>query len=314
MRRLRAAFPTPPARNRSTKTTPATSWRPPVIPACWGATTRCLARPTSPADRTAPSRAGSISKAAPHPRKPDSSAAKSNPSHFSPSNIRQNWIAKHQLALDLARQAWSARHPGSTPASLDAGDAVTASGGGSAPSVRGGQRSVAQASARPPLDPTAAVAAVAAPGLPDSGGDSHPGRHRGRHQPGRGRRPRSGGVGRRGFSYDYLTDAFAAGHLVSGDRSIYQGFYASHRSEIVKACDGALADQAPLAAVIAPFLDKLAGNLLLKVVHDYYNNARSAGQKRARPGVDHVRRRASRRPSGNHRYGLAGIKSFTRRG
>jgi Domain of unknown function (DUF4157) len=202
------------------------------------------------------------------------SLATSNPSHFSSSNIRQNWIAKHQLALDLARQAWLAGPPGSTPAPLDTGDAVTASGGGPAPSVRGGQRSAAQASAGPPLDPTTTAAA---PGRPDPAAVPTKAGTTAVISPDADGGLKAEAWVAAGFSDHYLTDAFAAGHLVSGDRSIYQGFYTNHKAAIIDACIRcASADQAPLAvqgfiAAIGPFLDKLAGNLLLKVVHDYYN-------------------------------------------
>jgi hypothetical protein len=44
--------------------------------------------------------------------------AGSNAAHFAPENIRLNWTPKHQLALDLARQAWGVRHPGQTAAPI----------------------------------------------------------------------------------------------------------------------------------------------------------------------------------------------------
>ena len=80
-----------------------------------------------------------------------------------------------------------------------------------------------------------------------------------------------------GFSDHYLTDAFAAGHLVSGNRSSYEIFYTSHKSSIISACiKCAQAEHAPLLVQgfiegIGQFIDSLAGNLLLKVAHDYYN-------------------------------------------
>src|SRR4051794_41730194 len=52
--------------------------------------------------------------------------ASDNAAHFSPENIRNNWIPKHQLALDLARQAWQARHPGALPTATAAGTAASA--------------------------------------------------------------------------------------------------------------------------------------------------------------------------------------------
>jgi hypothetical protein len=190
--------------------------------------------------------------------------AQSNPSHFSTSNIRQNWVFKHQLALDLARQAWSARHPGSTPAPLEAGDAVTASGGGSAPSVRGGQRTTAEASARPPLGATAAVAAAAAPGRPDPAATPTQAGTAAVISPEADAGLEAQAWVASGFADHYLTDAFAAGHLISGDRGTYEGFYTSNKSAIIDACVRcANAEQAPLGvqgfiAAIGPFLDKLA--------------------------------------------------------
>ncbi len=204
--------------------------------------------------------------------------AESNPAHFSPANVRQNWIPKHQLALDLARQAWSSRHPGSTPAPSEASNAMTASGGGSAPSVRGGQRSVAESGARPPLDPSVAVAAAAAPGRPDPAAI-----------------PTQAGTSdiidaeggfeaqawlASGFADHYLTDAFASGHLISGNRDSYRNFYTNHKSSILDACAKCVSTDTwllgPAAAELvvgrfASFLDEHADSLLLKIVHDYYN-------------------------------------------
>jgi hypothetical protein len=82
-----------------------------------------------------------------------------------------------------------------------------------------------------------------------------------------------------GFSDHYLTDAFAAGHLISGlnGRALAQAYYAANADAIATACwhcavaEGLTTDSAQL--VIAAFqssADKAAG-LLLKTAHDFYN-------------------------------------------
>jgi Domain of unknown function (DUF4157) len=49
---------------------------------------------------------------APGPQASFLDLASSNEAHFSPENIRANWVPQHQLALDLARKAWQAGRDG----------------------------------------------------------------------------------------------------------------------------------------------------------------------------------------------------------
>jgi hypothetical protein len=102
--------------------------------------------------------------------------ADANPAHFSPENIARNWIPKHTLALDLARQAWSLRNAG--PPNVDQS--------GEVPSTRAGTGKPGDV---PDREPTAAAAAAATPG-----------RLRARRRPAShtcGRRRRTSGLRRR---------------------------------------------------------------------------------------------------------------------
>ncbi|WP_239375938.1 hypothetical protein [Frankia sp. Cj5] len=82
------------------------------------------------------------------------------------------------------------------------------------------------------------------------------------------------------FSDHFLTDAFAAGHLVSGDagRRTCADFFTRNEQAIYNACvrcaqaDGLLPDDAVnVVAVFERALRAKASSLLLKTVHDYYN-------------------------------------------
>lgn len=83
------------------------------------------------------------------------------------------------------------------------------------------------------------------------------------------------------FADHFLTDAFAAGHLVSGDRAPYVAFLQSNATAIAAACGACaesdsfhLAGAAGGTASWLTFRGILAAKgpgLLLKTVHDYYN-------------------------------------------
>jgi hypothetical protein len=197
--------------------------------------------------------------------------AAANAAHFSPENIALNWIPKHQLALDLARQAWQSRNPRATP---------TASAPGIHPSARTGT-APAEAATAAGLAPTAAGATSVVAGRADPAAT-----------------PTLAGLSSAAsaastpdqyeaqawlssaFADHFLTDAFAAGHLISGSsgRTICQDFFSRNDSRITAACWAcALADGASpeAAAVIVPAIRAIlagkASSLLLKTVHDYYN-------------------------------------------
>ena len=199
--------------------------------------------------------------------------ASSNAAHFSPENIRQNWIPGHQLALDLAREAWQARHPGATPA---------VGAAGTAPSARAGTLPAA-AIAAPGLPATAAAAAAAAPSRPDPMATPTPAGSASAEvaAPADEQKEAQAWIAN-GFADHFLTDAFASGHLISGSvgRTICQAFWDSNRAAIVAACWAcAQADGVPpLAAAAAVgaiqgFLSSRASSLLLKTVHDFYNRS-----------------------------------------
>jgi hypothetical protein len=82
-----------------------------------------------------------------------------------------------------------------------------------------------------------------------------------------------------GFSDHFLTDAFAAGHLVSGDRTPYMAFLWSNANAIATACAAcAEVDSLLLAGAVGSWvtfrgiLAVKGPSLLLKTVHDYYNS------------------------------------------
>jgi uncharacterized protein DUF4157 len=197
--------------------------------------------------------------------------AAANPAHFSPENIFLNWIPKHQLALDLARQAWQGRHPGATPAAI-----VSASHA----SARAGTAAAGTAPAAG-LPATAAAAASIATGRADPAATSTPaGLASAASTASTAEQNEAQAWLSSAFADHFLTDAFASGHLISGSagRTICQTFFNTHAAAITAACwacavvDGAKPDEAALiVSAIRAFITSRASSLLLKTVHDYYN-------------------------------------------
>jgi hypothetical protein len=193
--------------------------------------------------------------------------AAANPAHFSPENISLNWIPKHQLALDLARQAWQIRHPGAAPAPMTPGRHAAAAG----------------AAAPAGLPATAAAAASVAAGRPDpSAAATPPGLASAQTTVPTDEQAEAQAWLASGFADHFLTDAFAAGHLVSGSagRTMCQAFFSANEIAIETACfQCAVAegmeptDAAEIVAVLSHFLKGRAPSLLLKTVHDYYNGS-----------------------------------------
>ena len=196
--------------------------------------------------------------------------ASSNLAHFSPENVSLNWIAKHQLALDLARQAWRSRHPGAVPAPMT-------------PGRHPGTASAAGAATSAGLPATTAAAAKAAPGRPDPSAAVTPaGLASAEKAAPNDEQAEAQAWLAAAFADHFLTDAFAAGHLVSGSagRTLGQKFFAANESAIEDAClKCAIADgmsSLPAEAIIWALSHILAGrapSLLLKTVHDYYNRS-----------------------------------------
>ncbi|GIG22988.1 hypothetical protein Cch01nite_37120 [Cellulomonas chitinilytica] len=194
--------------------------------------------------------------------------AGSNEAHFSPDNIRKNWRPKHRLALDLARRAWTLRNPAATAPSIAAG---------TAPSVREGTRTAADAAARP---------AAAVPGSPgELAGPPSPALDTG-SLAGEPERLEGQAYLSSAFADHYLTDAFASGHLVSGNdgRALCETYWASNRAAILNAlvsCEKRAMGPLGLTAsglVVPGIAAGLAAagkmpSLLLKTVHDFYNSA-----------------------------------------
>jgi len=196
--------------------------------------------------------------------------ASSNLAHFSPENVSLNWIAKHQLALDLARQAWRSRHPGAVPAPMT-------------PGRHPGAPSAAGAATSAGLPATTAAAAKAAPGRPDPSAAVTPAGLASAEQAApRDEQAEAQAWLAAAFADHFLTDAFAAGHLVSGSagRTLGQKFFTANESAIKDAClKCAVADgmySLPAEAIIwalSRILKSRAPSLLLKTVHDYYNRS-----------------------------------------
>lgn len=188
---------------------------------------------------------------------------------FSPENIAHNWIPKHQLALDLARQAWLSRHSGGTPAAIVSGAHVSARAG-TAP---------AGAATAAGLPATAAAAAAVATGRPDPAARATPAGVASAESPASTAEQREAQAWTSSaFADHFLTDAFASGHLITGDRTIPQTFYDANANGITAAAwECAVADGVDVrdASIIVPtiraFIASRASSLLLKTVHDYYN-------------------------------------------
>nr|WP_042191063.1 hypothetical protein [Kibdelosporangium sp. MJ126-NF4]CEL19819.1 hypothetical protein [Kibdelosporangium sp. MJ126-NF4]CTQ97044.1 hypothetical protein [Kibdelosporangium sp. MJ126-NF4] len=200
--------------------------------------------------------------------------AASNAAHFSPENIRLNWAPKHQLALDLARQAWSQRHPGQEAAPIRGGEAASARAG-TAPADGGG------AAAVPATD---AGAHAAAPGRADPAATPTRAGVAGTDTALNGVSSAEALEGQAwlssAFSDHYLTDAFASGHLISGldGRVLAEAFYSANATQIANACwSCAIADgmppqyAQPVIQAFELFLAPKAASLLLKTAHDFYN-------------------------------------------
>lgn len=119
-----------------------------------------------------------------------------NASHFSPVNVRNNYIPGHQRALDRAREAWQLRNPGSEPPETS---------GGESPSAREGTQPATGAEALPGPPPTT------------TGGADTEARRIDARSPDRAEQLEAEAWLTDGWANHYLTDAFAAGHLVSGN-------------------------------------------------------------------------------------------------
>ena len=133
--------------------------------------------------------------------------AGANEAHFSPENIRANWIPKHQLALDLARQAWQARHTGASPAPILPGTHVSARAGTAPPG----------AATAAPVATTAPAAAGVVTGRADPAATSTPaGLASAQSTASPAEQNEAQAWLSAGFADHFLTDAFASGHLISG--------------------------------------------------------------------------------------------------
>ena len=181
--------------------------------------------------------------------------ASDNAAHFSPENIRNNWIPKHhKLALDLARQAWQARHPGALP---------TPTTQGTAASAREGETPDPQAPRAPGPDTR--------PGIADASisWGSDPDRQRGRGLADlRVRRP----LPDRRVRVRPPDLRLGRAHDVPG---VVRHEQISDRERLLGVRDRRRHAAGQRGAVCCqgfqPFLQSRAPSLLLKTVHDFYN-------------------------------------------
>ena len=200
--------------------------------------------------------------------------ASANAPHFSTDNVRLNWEPKHQLALDVAKQAWHLRNPDQSPVEIQEGDA---------PSAR--ERSRPDPTIlEPGREPTAAAAAEAAPDRPDPSAEpTRAGTSSTEATAPKAEQLEAQAWLSAGFADHFLTDALASGHLISGGagRKIAEAFFRANEGAIALACiacaalesggDLDYAGAAGAEALLHAVLRSQAPGLLLKTVHDYYN-------------------------------------------
>jgi len=202
--------------------------------------------------------------------------ADNNASHFSPENINLNFKPKHQLAIDLAKEAWRTRNPGATP------------GGAARPAAPGGGAPAPAATATPAPAATATPATPAhAPATPVPTGAATPTAATvSTASTDAGQRKEAMAYLSDGFASHFLTDAFASGHLVSGSigRTIGASYYSRHSGTVAIALVSCLQREYPAAAAamgaggqiavigaMSALIATKAGSLTLKLVHDYFN-------------------------------------------
>ncbi len=192
--------------------------------------------------------------------------ADANASHFSPENIRDNFIPKHQLALDYAGVAFTERT--GDPAIHESSEGTP----GAAPSARAGDTP----GGGPELAPDALDSSRAGPETPVGEARYEGG--------GPGERQEAMAWVSNGFADHYLTDAFAGGHLVSGNvgRTVGAAYFAANAEAVREAMRACLrADHPHLPEVlIDQVVNQYEGlirenlpSLALKLVHDELNRA-----------------------------------------
>jgi hypothetical protein len=233
------------------------------------------------------------------------SLADDNSSHFSPNNIQQRWIPQHGQAMALAQQAFKADQ--------DASQGQGAQQGANAASPAPAQQPQAPEQAQQPQgggqqgnpEQAQAAANLNQAANPQAANPNQPANANGQQQ-GAGPAPspadQAGQAsdapvnmkspqGRdllnqaqlhNGFACHFLTDAFASGHLISGDvgRQVGETFWGANQSRISNALKQAANADNPhvphqaVDAAIGGVMDLVkshAGSLCLKLVHDKLN-------------------------------------------
>jgi hypothetical protein len=219
------------------------------------------------------------------------SLADDNSSHFSPNNIQQRWKPQHQQAMGLAQQAFQADQAAASQQGQSKGEDKGA---------QSQDASHAQPSAEGPADANHAQEKIKEGGA-NGGGEaqqskkeesapqSAPQDQQAQASDGEvsmkteeGRAKLNEAQLHNGFACHFLTDAFASGHLISGDvgRQVGAQFWSSHNAAIVaalKAAANADFPHVPHQAVdtaingVMHLIQSHAGSLCLKLVHDKLN-------------------------------------------
>ncbi len=217
--------------------------------------------------------------------------AKKNSSHFSPENIKLNWAPRHRDALVMAQEAWrlnnkkdpkDVKTPPSTVVNAIKEKKVDAPGQASADQSDNSeaQKKAGQAAAQKVVD-----------------GAKTPGADFGKAGSGPGSAQAAKALVMSGFSVHFLTDAFASGHLISGNvgRQVAGDWWAKNRSAVLmtltqcakrdllrwKTSDRSVAalmtdpgfDNALLMLVEKGGGDGAINGMLLKIVHDTLNSS-----------------------------------------
>jgi|GEM_PF-1687426 len=193
-----------------------------------------------------------------------------NSSHFAPEAIKLNYKPKHGLALELAKGVWTSRNPSAQAAPSAAGTAPSTRQPADGHAPLPGEQSPTEAITDLPIntaDPTKEGSSPGGGGATNSSDSDQAGEAQAYLS--------------EAFANHFLTDAFASGHLVSGNvgRSYGGTFFDAHSAQIaadLAACaseDSGLPVSATRYAVdkAMPKVQEKAPSLALKMIHDKLN-------------------------------------------
>jgi hypothetical protein len=237
------------------------------------------------------------------------SLADDNSSHFSPNNIQQRWRPQHEQAMSLAAQAFKAdQDEAAQQSNAQGGEGGNAQGAnanagqqGPQQGPQGGAEQGANAGAEHG-EPKEGQEAQAANQIAQQGGEQGGDKKKegGTPEPSpadvqaqasdgavnmksqQGRDLLNQAQLHNAFGCHFITDAFASGHLISGDvgRQVGEQFWSANQSRVAGALKSAANADNPhvphqaVDAAIAGVMELVkshAGSLCLKLVHDKLN-------------------------------------------